>query len=267
MKNVLLLVHDDEGQEARLQGALDATRSLEGHLTCIHVTEFAPIVGDAYGMSGAVMLLDLQRETEEKNRVTIEKRLAIEGVPYDFIEVTSTIEPAMAVAAELADLIVVNEETRMITNPHLRHLVERMVIKSGKPLLAMPNENGFQPADPVLVAWDGSDPASAALRAAIPLLQMSDSVTVYEIDDGSDGRSIEEAAEYLSRHGIKADVIRDKVVDSDFVEPLLLEKLESGRFGWAVMGAFSKSRLRETLFGGTTKRMLKESPIPMLIAH
>jgi nucleotide-binding universal stress UspA family protein len=96
---------------------------------------------------------------------------------------------------------------------------------------------------------------------------MSDSVTVYEVDDGSGESSIEEAAEYLSRHGIKADVIRDKVADSDFVEPLLLLKLESGRFGWAVMGAFSKSRVRETLFGGVTKRMLKESPIPLLIAH
>jgi nucleotide-binding universal stress UspA family protein len=267
MKDILLLIHDDEGQEARLQGALDVTRALEGHLTCLHVTEFAPIVGDAYGMSGAVMLLDVQREIEEKNRVAIEKRLAVEDVPYDFVEVTSAIEPAMAAAGELVDLVVVNEEISKIANPQLRRLVERMVVKSGKPLLSVPNEKGFRPADPVLVAWDGSKPASAAVRAAIPLLQMSDSVTVYEVDDGSAESSIEEAAEYLSRHGIKADVIRDKVADSDFVEPLLLQKLESGRFGWAVMGAFSKSRVRETLFGGVTKRMLEESPIPLLIAH
>ena len=35
MKNILLLVHDDHGQEARLQAALDITRAVEGHLTCV----------------------------------------------------------------------------------------------------------------------------------------------------------------------------------------------------------------------------------------
>lgn len=35
MKNVLLLIHDDDGQEARLQVTLDLTRALDGHLTCV----------------------------------------------------------------------------------------------------------------------------------------------------------------------------------------------------------------------------------------
>jgi hypothetical protein len=35
MKNVLLLVHDDLGQEARLQAALDIVRAIGGHLHCL----------------------------------------------------------------------------------------------------------------------------------------------------------------------------------------------------------------------------------------
>lgn len=58
-----------------------------------------------------------------------------------------------------------------------------------------------------------------------------------------------------------------EVPDSDFVEPVQLSKLGSGRYDWMVMGAFSRPRIRETLFGGVTKRMLKESPVPLLIAH
>jgi hypothetical protein len=38
MKSIRLLVHDDEGQEARFQTALDLTRALAGHLTCIDVS-------------------------------------------------------------------------------------------------------------------------------------------------------------------------------------------------------------------------------------
>ena len=32
MKNILLLIHDDQGQESRLQVALDVTRALGGHI-------------------------------------------------------------------------------------------------------------------------------------------------------------------------------------------------------------------------------------------
>lgn len=266
MKTVLLLVHDDEGQEARLQAALDATRALDGHLTCLHVTEFRPIVGDAYGMSGSVMLLEVTKEMEAENREKIEKRLASEDVPFDWIEMTSALGPAIEQAADLADLIVVNGALPNYFQPEVRRLVERLVTKTRKPLLAVRDANGFRPADPVLVAWDGSDPASAALRAAVPLLQMSELVTIFQVDDGRDRNPIE-AAEYLSRHGITSDIVRERATSDDSVPSLILSELESGRFGWSVMGAFSKSRFRQALFGGTTRQMLKEAPVPLLIAH
>ena len=88
MKNVLLLVHDDDGQEARIQAALDATRALGGHLTCVHVTEFAPVVGDAFGMSGAIAVLEVEQESESAHRAVIERRIARENVPFDFVEMT-----------------------------------------------------------------------------------------------------------------------------------------------------------------------------------
>ncbi len=267
MKNVLLIIHDDAGQEARLQAALDATRALGGHLTCVHVTEIEPLFGDAFGMSGAVALLDAEREIETANRAQVESRLKREDVSWDFVEFTGSLESAVNEAADLADLIVVNSETAKILQPRVSKLVERLVVKSGKPLLAVSSTDGFRPAEPVLVAWDGSVPASNALRACVPLLKLSESVTLYQVSDASVDDSGESAAEYLSRHGIHADLVRQSAPDSDFVEPLLLSKLESGRFGWAVMGAFSKWRFREALFGGVTRRILKESPVPLVIAH
>ncbi len=267
MKNILLLVHDDDGQEPRLQAALDATRALGGHLTCLHVTEFGLGTADPYGMSGAVMILEAEKENEAKNRLAVEKRLALEDVPWDWLEVTGAFEPAMKEAADLADLVVVNAEVPGLVHPQLTTLAEQLVMKAGKPVLAVGDDRGFRPAEPALVAWDGSDPAAAALRAAVPLLALSDSVTICEINCGDDEGNAESAAEYLSRHSISAEIVQKRVPDSDFVEPLLLSKLSSGRFGWAVMGAFSKSRLRERLFGGTTMRMLKEAPVPLLLAH
>ena len=39
MKTILVLLHDDGGQEARLQVALDLSRALDGHLICLDVTQ------------------------------------------------------------------------------------------------------------------------------------------------------------------------------------------------------------------------------------
>lgn len=268
MKNVLLLVHEDNGQEARFQAAMDVTRALEGHLTCLHVVPFAPAPGDAYGLAdGGVMLMEAERQIESANRARLEKRIEIEGIAWDWIEVIGGFEAALEESAALADLIVANCELPGLNIADIRKVAAPLVARAGKPILAAIDDDGFNSAGPAVIAWNGSDPASAAVQAAVPLLKFSKSVTLIELDDGSIKLPAEMAAAHLSRHGIYAEVLRIEVPDSDFVEPVLLSNLESGRYDWMVMGAFSRSQIRETLFGGVTKRMLKESPVPLFIAH
>ncbi|WP_233431920.1 universal stress protein [Sphingobium indicum] len=36
---------------------------------------------------------------------------------------------------------------------------------------------------------------------------------------------------------------------------------------WMAMGAFGHSRLREMIFGGVTRAMLREAHVPLLLAH
>ena len=68
MKNILLLVHDDAGQEARLQAALDLTRGLAGHLTCIDVVQLPALIGaDAYSGAAQAMLIAKEVFHEMKN--------------------------------------------------------------------------------------------------------------------------------------------------------------------------------------------------------
>ena len=63
MKNILVLAHDDEGQEARLQAALDLGRALTGHITCLDVTYIPPILGNDYSEAGYAMAAVLADET------------------------------------------------------------------------------------------------------------------------------------------------------------------------------------------------------------
>jgi hypothetical protein len=94
MKTVLLRVHDDAGQKARLQAALDLTRALNGHLTGVEVTPLPNVFGDFDGVAQA-MTLEEERKLEMANRIELEMRLAHEEVAWDWIDAT------MAVTASL----------------------------------------------------------------------------------------------------------------------------------------------------------------------
>lgn len=267
MNNILLLIHDDSGQEARLQAALDVTRAVQGHLACLDVSVVVPMVGADVGVSGGGVLIELERENEADNRSRTYPRLEKEDVSWSWADTTGYLEPALEEAAGLADLIVVNRQLDSFPLPDMRTLAAGLVAKSGKPILAVPETaTGFNASGNALVAWDGSREASVALCAAVPLLQLAGSVTIVEVEDGSVKTGAEEAAAYLSRHGIHSTIVR-AATEGDDAGTVLLAKANGGRFDYLVMGGFSRSRFVEALFGGVTRRLLSESPIPLFLAR
>ena len=47
----------------------------------------------------------------------------------------------------------------------------------------------------------------------------------------------------------------------------LLAEMERRRPAFCIMGAYGHSRLRESLFGGITRKMLAEATVPLFLAH
>jgi nucleotide-binding universal stress UspA family protein len=266
MKNVLLLVHDDEGQEARLRAALDVVRAVEGHLTCLDVIVYPLFVGDDdYGAVG--MLLQDERQTEGKNRLLLEPRIVAEGLPFDWVERTGSFSECLVEAAALADLIVVNRKLDAAFGPDMRGIASNVLLEAKKPILAVPE--AIRPLDikgHAFVAWDGSAVAIDALRAAIPLLDLARRVTILEVKQGDITTSAEDAATYLARNDILSDVLivqpRDGSAATEILREIGLHKPD-----YLVMGGFGHSRLREALLGGVTREMLTECPIPLFIVH
>lgn len=266
MKNVLLLVHDDAGEEARLQAAIDLTRALSGHLSCLDIVEMPVLAGADYVPDAELMLLADARERESANAARIKKQLAVEDISWSWLDSTGFMGPLIQDAAGLADIIVLNTVLPDQMTPEMRPLVSDTVMKTGKPVFAVPAAvRSVDFAGHALVAWDGSPPATQALRAAVPLLMKAQGVTILEIGD-TGGDSVEDAAAYLSRHDIHARVDRDDVLEEG-VAATLLTALKQRRPAYCVMGAFGHSRLRESLFGGVTRGMLTNSPVPLLIGH
>src|SRR5579884_4099177 len=105
MKNILLLVHDDAGQEARLQAALDVVRAVEGHLICLDVVQVPVLYGDIVSTDAAAILLEDEYIREDRNREMLAERLAGEAVSWEWRNATGDIAEATTSMADWADLI------------------------------------------------------------------------------------------------------------------------------------------------------------------
>ncbi len=265
MKNILLLVHDDQGQEARLQAALDLTRALSGHLNCVEVTVPPVAVGDFYSGAGAAMLTEMEYEREAQNAAKIEDRLAAEDVSWSRVEIVDTIAGAVIDAAKLADLIVLNRQLDSFPQANMRDIASRVLTQARKPIAAVPEALQRFELGRALIAWDGGESCASTMRACVPLLALAAEVQVFTARDGANGADPNEAAEYLSRHDIHAEVV---VIENRGLaaDQLIAEEAARWQADYVVMGAYGRGRLMEA-FGGVTKRMLTNSKLPLVLGH
>lgn len=266
MKNILLLVHDDDGQEVRLQAALDLVRALDGHLTCVDLTP-SPIVAEEYfdGIADNVLLKD-ESLPEAANKALLTARLARECIRWSWIDARGDIARCVIDAATLADLIVLNRAPSANARPDMEAIANKILMEARKPVVAVPpRRKGFKAGGRALIAWDGRASAAATMRACIPLLKLASDVRLFLARVPDEPLDHEEAAEYLSRHGIHASVqIYEGAIRS--AAWLIGDEALMWHADYIVMGAYSRGRLRET-FGGVTKSMLAKSRLPLVLGH
>lgn len=266
MKNVFVLIHDDVGQEARLQAALDLTRAFDGHLNCLDVAQLPVLIGDIYGFAAQDQIWD-DREREAENRGRIEARLIREGVSWDWLDAVGDIAPTITALTDLADVIVLNRKLDKAKVPDMQGIAAAVMLGSHKPVLAVPDSSrGCNVTGNAMIAWDGSPEASNALRSSVGMLKLAKSVTVVAVENGAADLSASQAASYLSRYDVHCEVLP---VDAQgkSIDAVLIAQCRSLKADYVVMGGYGQARLTEALFGGVTQKMLSDCPVPILLAH
>jgi nucleotide-binding universal stress UspA family protein len=271
MKSVLLHIQDDEGLEARLQVALAVVRASGGHLTCIHVTPMSTYAGfEAYG--GAYVLTDLFNQLEEHEaamRARIEAQLVSEDVAWSYERQTSDPVSALVSHGALADLIVVGRSHASQSSAYRpMSIIGQVLSVSHTPLLVCSkDQKRFDPLGRAVIAWNGSFEAANALRAALPLLRQASAVHIVTVNEDKDfdfpplG-----ASEYLSRHNVQSELVRE-TKGTLSVEDRIVATAQGLGAAFLVIGAYGHARAREFLFGGVTRSLLKECPLPLIAAR
>ncbi|WP_274626598.1 universal stress protein [Arvimicrobium flavum] len=173
--------------------------------------------------------------------------------------------------ARYADIVLLGPE--MLSGGALKDkAIEGVLFSSGKPMLLVPR--GFTPSlrpKRVAIAWDSRLESSNALSSSLKLLRTAEDVHLVLVDprEGEEGHGAEpgaDAATYLARHGIKVTVDRLPSQGRTVAATLRQHAIDMAA-DLLVMGAYGHSRLRQRIFGGVTKSMLEELPLPVLMAR
>ncbi len=269
MRNILVHVHEDDGQEARLAAALDLVRTFDGHLICVQVTPYYYYVAsDPFGGYYALPeLIEAETKREEEDRGRIEARLHGENISWDWIRYDGDASRCLVSAARLVDLIVLSQAVRPPAAQEPIPAVADVAIHARTPVLAVPrNTKGMNATGTAAVAWNGSLEASHALRFALPMLRRAAAVHIITVVEEGAGFPPTSACSYLSRYGINAE-LHEIHREERSVPDALLAGVSSVDADYLVMGAYGHTRLREFLLGGVTRSLIGGSPVPLLLAH
>jgi nucleotide-binding universal stress UspA family protein len=269
VKTILLHIHDDGEQGARLQAAVDLARLGHGHICCVQVAGIEPYAADPYGsMFGLAAIIDTIHDQDKTARQVIEAELANEHVEWDWHCFDGPVVETLIAQSRLADIVIVSQPTRgrHSGDPPLP-IVGDIVLHSSAPVLLTPVGGGrFEADGNVVLAWNGSSEAAQAMRLTAPLLRRAACVHVVEVSDDGAGVPPADAATYLARHGIACEV-HDWPAKGRRTAAALLNAVAELDASYLVMGAYGHSRLRETVLGGVTRELIQSTTVPLILAH
>ncbi|MDX1780417.1 MAG: universal stress protein [Thalassovita sp.] len=173
--------------------------------------------------------------------------------------------------ARFADLAILPQPYGENRNAELEPIVEAVMFDGKVPAMVLPAEDG-NITDPkqIVIAWDESNEAMAAVRAAMPILIEAMSVRVVVIDPPTHGPNRSDPggllSQFLARHGVRTEIdVLSKTLPR--VSDVILRHAADTGADMVVMGAYGHSRFREAILGGATRDMLEHAQLPVFMAH
>lgn len=171
----------------------------------------------------------------------------------------------IAINGPVADLTVVSRPKRLGGSVS-RTFMHAAIDNECRPVLILPQRRISSVGKRVTIAWNQSAEASRAVFAALPLLRRADSVNIVACGPETQlGPKSGQLRNYLKHWGVKADIKRFRKDTGS--QANILTVYEETDSDLLVMGAYSRSRTRETIFGGVTDYMLNKAPKTSVFLH
>lgn len=276
-KSIVTVLSDTQTAPAGLAQAARIARREDGHLTvlCIGLDRTEP--GFYYAGATAVVMqsnLGQAREDAEALAKLAETELKDTGTLYSVETATvqfAALSSIVAHQSRMADLVVLPRPYGDGRGPEHEAITEAALFGGRVPVLITPDDaDPPEDAKRVVIAWNESAEALAAIRSALPLLKTADQVNIAIIDPPKHGPDRSDPGGALSqmlvRHGVRTEVsVLAKTMPR--VSDVLCRHVEDVEADLIVMGAYGHSRFREAILGGATRNMLEMAGVPVLMAR
>ena len=278
-----ILVHADLSRHApaRIHTAALLAREHGAHLTgAARLGVSRAVFPNGYQMRPGTLAAQCFDPLADKARQALQRFEAIaseQGVPHDARLIMDEADDGLAMLSRFADLLVVSQDDPAESmSDHVLRLPDYVIMNSARPVLVIPRGTeapaGF--ARRVLLAWDGSREAAAAMAASVPLLLRAEAVTVAMLSGPALAPAecqaqCDDVLGFLGRHRVRAEVlVRDGSASrAGDIGRVLLSTADELGVGLLVMGCYGHSRMRELCLGGASRTVLTEARIPALLVH
>ena len=278
IKTILATLDGSQHADAALEYALWLAGRLRATVMGLHVIDIVSIEGsffhDVSGSLGFEPYLDfsakMREALQDRGRVLLETftaRCRERGVPCDTGLPMGVIANEICDHARTADLVVVGHRgvNEQFSTGLLGATTESVARKSPKPVLVSPMQ--FQEIRRPLLAYDGSQRASAAMHAAAELVSaLGIPLTVVHVareGTTTDGKVLEEARRYLQAYGIELNCVQISGPPHQRIVDLLRDR----GYDLLFIGAYGHSKIIEMVLGSTTEYVLRNSPCPVFLAR
>lgn len=276
-RNLLTIIADSAAVAVQLDASVQLARRLDAHLHVLTVGIDDVQVGYYFAGADAVLQqtsMAMARDKADALLAEVKARLTSEDIRW-------TAEAGVAQLGMLADLVAT---AAMFTDlavqglPYGAHgsdgaeaAVEAVLFAGRTPVLLVPDAG--LPADfpsRVVIGWNSGPEAMAAVRGALPLMQMAGTASVAMVAPPERGPRQaapgERLSTMLSRHGVRTEITLLAKTHPRIAD-VLADHVRDREADLLVTGAYSHSRFREAIFGGATRELLAKSTVPLLMAH
>lgn len=260
-----------------LEAAIGLARREDAHLEVLALGLDISQPGYFYAGTSMIVLQEtlarVQSGAEELEELA-RKRLHAEDIRWSVDQAVAQmggVAPLVSQRARFADLVVLARPYGEGRTQVDEAVLETALFEAGVPVLVLPEGMTEVPSfDRIVVAWNQSPEALAAIRKALPLLQRAEMVDITVVDPPAHGPERSDPggslSQWLARHGVRAEVtVLARTMPR--VSDILSRHVRDRDADLLVMGAYGHSRFREAILGGATRDLLAGTEVPVLMAH
>lgn len=274
-KTIIAILQNEQDAERVLDCAIPLASRFESHLIGIHAEALPVPYTSATGFPDTEFLqvsADMNRERADKLEAVFVQRIEDSGLSFEWRSLESFSGDSALTgisSVRAADLIIAAQRE---TGGDPSADVDTLVYDAGRPVLVVPSAGPLVTTfKRVLLAWNGSKEAARAAFDALPFIIEAEKTDILVIDppDSLDERPEAAGAEIasaLSRHGATVSVSVQKSGGTS-VDDMIQNRITETGADLLVLGAYSHSWLRQLLFGGVTRTVLRSAQVAAFLSR